>query len=187
MSTRIALTPSSGTGSGYRGDLPLERALEEPITVDASHLGSFHPMFAIRLRLFLDWHLLASHEVRLVGPRDPQIAQRLADMGVASHLPDGVASNVPEAAAGSIDALAIRRLETANDVEDAASATIELLHQQVPELVVWGAPVFMAVSELCGNALQHGRDTLGAYVAADRVEGDAAVPTRDRRPRHWDP
>jgi hypothetical protein len=30
----------------------------------------------------------------------------------------------------------------------------------------------MAVSELCGNALQHGRHELGAYVAADRVTGD---------------
>lgn len=36
----------------------------------------------------------------------------------------------------------------------------------------------MAVSELCGNALQHGRallpheHDLGAYMAADRVEGD---------------
>jgi anti-sigma regulatory factor (Ser/Thr protein kinase) len=30
----------------------------------------------------------------------------------------------------------------------------------------------MAVSELCDNALQHGRNALGAYVAADRVDAE---------------
>lgn len=60
-------------------------------------------------------------------------------------------------------------------MEDASNAALSVLHEQAPALAVWGDPVYMAVSELCGNALQHGRDDLGAYVAADRAEGDLST------------
>jgi hypothetical protein len=63
-------------------------------------------------------------------------------------------------------------MRNADDVEDASAAAIEMLGQQIPALAVWSDPVYMAVSELCSNALQHGRDALGAYVAADRIEDD---------------
>jgi hypothetical protein len=32
----------------------------------------------------------------------------------------------------------------------------------------------MAVGELCGNALEHGRNDLGAYIVADRLPGDSS-------------
>ena len=172
MDTRIQLNASSGGGDGYRGDLPLERDLEQPIMVDASALGPCHPMFAVRLRLFLDWHLSAGHEVRLLSPSDPRVAQQLADLGVGDRLPAQVA-RLPPAAAASLALLPVHRLRTPNDVEDISGAATDVLGEQAPELAVWGDPVYMAVSELCGNALQHGRDELGAYVAADRVDDDA--------------
>lgn len=175
MGTRIAVTAGMSAADGYRGDLPLSRELEQPIVVDASALGSCHPMFVIRLRLFLDWHLSAGHDVRLIAPRDPQVAQYVADMGVGLELPDDVVAGLPRGGSSPAALFALRRLATANDVEDASGAAMEVLHLQMPELAVWGEPVYMAVSELCSNGLQHGRDKLGAYIAADRIEGDARL------------
>lgn len=92
-------------------------------------------------------------------------------MGLARGVPFAECV-LPAAAREPNTHFGIRRLSTAYDVEDASREAMELLQEQVPALAVWRDPVYMAVSELCGNALQHGRDDLGAYVAADRIEGE---------------
>lgn len=166
----IVLTPRSGLDDGYRGDLPLLRECDAPIVLDASRLGPFHPMYLVRLRLFLDWHAAAGHAVKFKPPADQATAQRLVDMGLTAGVPFAREA-LPAAGASETD-FGIRRLRSADDVEDASREATELLQEQAPALAVWGDPVYMAVSELCGNALQHGRDVLGAYVAADRVDGD---------------
>lgn len=175
MRTLIVLSARSGSGDGFQDDLPLDLDVTGPVVLDASRLGICHPMFLIRMRLFLDWHLAHGHDVSLRPPADPAVAQRLADMGVVADLPSDVigAMATPGADAGAL--FPIRRLKTSNDVEDASAAATEVLHEQAPALAAWGDPVYMAVSELCGNALQHGRHELGAYVAADRVTGDQRV------------
>jgi hypothetical protein len=170
---RITLTPRIGSGA-FLGDLPLERDLDRGIVVDASALLNCHPMFAIRLRLFIDWHRAAGHAVRLIVPRDPGVAQYLADVGVGDGLPTGVADGLPDMTTTST-VLAIRRLRTWHDVEDASNAAMEMLHDQTSALAVWGEPAHMAVFELCDNALQHGRNQLGAYVAADRIAGEPSM------------
>jgi hypothetical protein len=106
--TRIILRPREARAA-FLGDLPLDPDLDQPIVVDASELVDCHPMFALRLRLFVDWHQATGNVVRVVAPGDPRVAQQVAD------------------------------------------------------------PVHMAVSELCDNARQHGRNSLGTYVAADQV------------------
>lgn len=168
---RITLTPRVGR-IAFRGDLPLERDLEQPIVVDASALIDCHPMFAIRLRLFIDWHLTARHAVRVIAPRAPHVAQYLADIGVGDGLPDGIVDGLPAARVTSEALLPIRHLGSWNDVEEASNAAMAVLHEQTAALAVWGEPVHMAVSELCDNALQHGKNQLGAYVAADRVAAE---------------
>lgn len=173
MAKHIKLTAGMGGADGYGGELPLDRELKEPIIVDASALRSCHPMYAIRLRLFLDWHAAAGHDVRLIGPEDASTAQRLANMGVGTGLRRAVIPDLSSAQKSSEALLAIHRLKIPQDVEDVSDLAMDVLHEQAPALAVWGDPVYMAVSELCSNALQHGQDALGAYVAADRVEGDS--------------
>jgi len=168
----ITLQQGSGGKEGYGVDLPLEHDLEQPIVLDATKLRACHPMFLIRLRLFLDWHIAAGHEVTLRAPSDPAVAQHLADMGVGRGLTADVAGGLPEPSGSPEAMFGVRRLTTPENVEDASADATEVLHQQAPALAAWGDPVYMAVSELCGNALQHGRDALGAYVAADRIEGE---------------
>jgi anti-sigma regulatory factor (Ser/Thr protein kinase) len=165
----VDLSARSGSGDGFHDDLPLDPDVTGPVVLDAAKLGTCHPMFLIRMGLFLDWHRALGHDVSLRPPVDPVVRQQLSDMGVVANLARGV---MPPPAPGAGAVFPVRRLKTPDDVEDASAAATEVLHQQAPELAAWGDPVYMAVSELCGNALQHGRHELGAYVAADRVTGD---------------
>lgn len=63
----------------------------------------------------------------------------------------------------------MRRLNSYLHVEEVANRAMGMLQEQAMAFAVWSEPVHMAVSELCDNALQHGKNSLGAYVAADRV------------------
>ncbi len=127
-------------------------------------------MFVVRLRVFVDWHLSAGHSVRVEPPSDLSIAKRLVAMGLTAGLPRKVVGAWPLARGRT--GFGIRNLRAPADVEDASAAAIELLGEQVPALACWIDPAYMAVSELCGNALQHGRNPLDAYVAADQVKHD---------------
>jgi hypothetical protein len=166
----ITLTERSGDGDGYRTDLPLDQDLQQPIVIDARRLGVCHPMFVVRLRLFFDWHRSQGSTVQLLAPTTVSIAQHLSDMGVRDslHAEDDVLPPQQD----SPDLLAVRRLETFHDVEDAAFEAMQVLHRQSPHLAAWGDAMLTAVGELCDNAIQHG-DRAFAYVAADRVEDDA--------------
>lgn len=168
--TRITLGASAGGGDGYGGrDLLLERDLEPPITVDATALGSCHPMFALRLRMFVEWHRGTGHEVAFIPPRAATVAAQLGAMGV---LPEDLP---PAREAANTAILPVRRLRTHHDVEDAAADATEVIEQQAVSLAVWGDAMYMAISELCDNALLHGSfsNELGAYVAADRIDEPA--------------
>ena len=168
VGTTITLGSAAGGKDGYGHDLRLERELESPIVVDATSLRAWHPMFLVRLRLFVDWHLAAGHDVRVIGPRDPAVARRLADMGFGLGLPDGVVAGLPEHRPDA-PLLAIRRLVVDGDAEVVAQQAVEVLHQQTGAIAGWGDALHMGISELCDNALHHGRNELGAYIAADRI------------------
>ncbi len=169
MSTTIDLDGSSGAGDGYRRNFLLERDLESPIVVNAARLGLSHPMFLVRLRLFVDWHLAAGHDVSVTPPAQPDVLQQWGDMRLADGWPADTIVALPEPHPRTHSILAIHRLRTFHDVEDAAAAAAELLGHQAPELARWGEAAHMAISELCDNAIQHGTNELGAYVVADRT------------------
>lgn len=171
VGTIIELGADTGDGAGgYRRDFPLERNLDWPIVVDATKLGHSHPMFLVRLRLFVDWHLAAGHEISVRPPTTEAGAQQWADMRMSENWPASVGANVEPTRPQNSALLAITRLTSWHDVEDATAAATDLLGEQVPALALWGDATHMAISELCDNAIQHGNSDLGAYVAADRVD-----------------
>lgn len=174
VGTTIVLKRRSGASDGLRDDLPLDRDIESPVVVDAATLDSCHPMFALRLRLFTDWHRSAGHEVIIKPPRSPQIVQHLANLGVASGLPCAVLSLPEPNPAGC---LPVRRLGVASDVDDMALQAEELVQHGAAPFGAWSNAVFMAIGELCGNALEHGRNELGTYVAASPVGEDGKAIT----------
>jgi anti-sigma regulatory factor (Ser/Thr protein kinase) len=165
----IALTPKAGGKDGYGTDLPLEHSLDGPITLDARALNSCHPMLALRLRLFIDWHISAGRSVVFHAPTDRVTAQHLADLGVADGLPVDVLQLPSPDPRRTTRLLPIRLLQSHVDIEEIAQDAIDLLHRQAAPLGSWGNALHMAVSELCDNALQHGFNTLGTYVGADRL------------------
>jgi hypothetical protein len=167
VDTLVTLHRRSGGEDGYRGDLPLERGVAGPIIVDARRLGACHPMFLIRLRLFVDWHVSIGHEVRMLAPEVRAVAGHLATMDFTVGLPSGVLESEP--LPRSSDAvLGIQRLHGYADVEDVANRAVDALRRQTGAIAGWGDAIHMAIGELCDNALQHGRNDLGGYVATDR-------------------
>jgi anti-sigma regulatory factor (Ser/Thr protein kinase) len=168
VDTTITLGSHAGGRDGYGHDLPLERELPSPIVVDAGALTAFHPMFLVRLRLFVDWHLEAAHDVLVVAPTRPQVAGRVADMRFGVGLPAGVVVGLPEPRPEAA-VLGIHRLMSDGDAEEVAQRAIEVLHQQTGPIAGWGDALHMGISELCDNALHHGANTLGAYIAADLI------------------
>ena len=124
-------------------------------------LMPIHPMFAVRLRVFVDWHRQEGREVNLIPPQN-QVASRLFN---AMRIdPGGGAEN------GDDDAvLAVTRLDRPNDAEMVARRTQEILEYQLPDVSPLGQATFMAIAELCDNAMDHGRNPFGSYVAVQRV------------------
>jgi hypothetical protein len=170
VATEIVLSAGSGGGDGFREDLPLEREVEKPIVIDASRLGPCHPMFVLRLRLFLDWHRSAEHALALRPPANARVSRHLASMGFFDGLPAALSGGVaPPPSPGSAVLLPVRRLGNFTDVEAAADQATNLLSEQAPALATWGDAMHMAIGELCDNAIQHGVSEHGAYVAADRI------------------
>jgi hypothetical protein len=168
VGSRHVIGPTCGP-DGFKGDLPLDRELDPPVVVDASRLRDCHAMLAVRLRMFVDWHSAAGHDVTVLPPKHAPAAQRLADLGVATGLDSSVLP-LPGARTERHEAvLPLLAFRDAAAVEDVAREAVLLLERQTDPFGSWGEAMYMAVSELCGNALQHGRNELGAYIAADRV------------------
>lgn len=55
------------------------------------------------------------------------------------------------------------------EVEEVAERTQEILEYQLPDVSPLGHAAFMAMSELCANAIDHGENDLGAFAAVRRV------------------
>jgi len=65
--------------------------------------------------------------------------------------------------------LQVVRLAGSLDVEVVAARTRQILAYERRDVSPLGGAVFMAVSELCGNGVEHGRNDLGVYIAVQRV------------------
>lgn len=150
-----------GADGGWRGDFPLDHELPDEITVDCQRLRlPIHPMFFIRLRVFVDWHRAEGRKVEILPPTDPLAEQVFEEMEADSG---GHSNNEDDAV------VAVSRLQEFDQVEAISARTKEILEYQLTDVSTLGEATFMAVSELCGNAIDHGANPLGAYVAVRRV------------------
>jgi hypothetical protein len=159
MAWEMRIGPS-GADRAWRGDFPLDRELPSEITVDCAALMlPIHPMFAVRLQTFFEWHRARGRNVEIVPPEDRTTHRVFNELGIGS-------SDPIEATGGTV--VPVSRLQDENAIEDAAAATKEILEYQLKDVSRLGDAAFYAVSELCGNALEHGRNDLGAFVALRR-------------------
>jgi hypothetical protein len=161
----------AGAKDGWRCNLSL-RADEEEVVVDATALRFAVPTFLLRLRAFVEWHLERGHRVEVIAPRSPAVARYMARMGIATGLPQGVFAGLPSAAStGETDVLIpICQLRQPSDVDALGEKLVPLFLGHSDDVAVFANTMHMATSELCGNAVEHGRNDLGCYVAAQRYE-----------------
>lgn len=63
----------------------------------------------------------------------------------------------------------IARMLEFGEVEQVAERAREIMEYQLPDISFLGEATFMAVSEFCNNAVDHGANDLGAYAAVGRM------------------
>ncbi|MBA3867325.1 MAG: hypothetical protein H0X42_13450 [Solirubrobacterales bacterium] len=117
-------------------------------------------MFAVRLRVFVDWHRDQERDVVVTPPTDPATREVFEGM----QIDPGGGSVLEDDAI-----MPVTRLNEFREVEEVAEQTREILEYQLPDVSPLGEATFMAISELCGNAIDHGRNSLGAYAAVRRI------------------
>jgi len=117
-----------------------------------------HPMLALRIRVFIDWHAEVGRIVGVIPPVDTEARELFDRLGLTGAGGEG----------GSV-VLPVTRLTDSTAVETVAERVRELLEYEMTDIAELGAACYMAVSELCGNAVEHGRSVGGfQYVAAAR-------------------
>ncbi len=160
----------AGARDGWQCNLSL-RAEQERVRVDARAVRFAVPTFLLRLLAFVEWHLEKGHEVEVLCPEYPAVAQYMAAMGIDDEFPDGIFVGLPEVPRAASDVLIpITRLFSANDVDELGAQLVELFSGHSDDVAVFANAMHMATSELCGNAVEHGANDLGCYVAAQRYE-----------------
>ncbi len=159
------LAAHAGAGGGWRDDFPLDDRLPELLTINAGNLRlPIHPLYAVRLQTFIAWHEDRGRSIALLPPDDVATGQLLSLLGFGDR--SGAATVSSDR--GDV-ALPVTNLRDQQVVEEVANHIRELLEYEMTDVAPLGAAAFMAVSELCGNAVEHGRNPLGAHVCSLRA------------------
>ena len=170
---------TSGRGSSWGSALPLRPAPDgADLRLDLSDLGFVEPLFLLRLRAFIDWHSLRGHAIHIIPPSNFGVRNYLVRMGVFDDLPEGCSCD-----AGMItgtnrkDVLVeLTRMTSPMAVEELDYRLQELLGAHFPGNSARLAAAFIvATGELADNATTHGRNDVGAYVAAQRYQTTRCV------------
>jgi anti-sigma regulatory factor (Ser/Thr protein kinase) len=158
-----------GARDGWGAKLPL-KIDEETVEIDASAVRFAVPTFLLRLRAFVEWHLEKGHSVRVKCPSNERVAEYMRRSEIAKGLPEGVFLGLPDLppAADSDVLIPIRKLREPADVDRLGEKLVPLFESHSDDVAVFTNAMHMATSELCGNAVEHGVNPLGCYVAAQR-------------------
>jgi anti-sigma regulatory factor (Ser/Thr protein kinase) len=152
----------------WRSDLPLSPDLPEHLVLDLREVDDVHPMFALRLRVFADWHMAQGRAVDFLPPRTAAAGALLDALQLrAPAQPTGFV-DLPDQPAGDRAIVPITRLRDETAVEEVGRLVREIVEYRLTDVAALGAACHMAVSELCGNAVEHGANPQGAYVAVLR-------------------
>jgi hypothetical protein len=146
---------------------------EQSVVLDARALRFAVPAFLLRLRAFVEWHQERGHSVEVLAPTNAAMAAYMARMRIADGLRDGSFVGLPEISAhGDSDVLIpITQLREFQEVDELGERVFQLfLGHCDDDVSVFASAMHMAVSELCANAVEHGANPCGCYVAAQRYE-----------------
>jgi hypothetical protein len=170
LEKRLSVPTFAGSGDGWGGSLPLRRDYPEVVVLDLSKVQFVVPTFLLRVRTFVDWHLSQGREVRVLPPASNDVNRYLSRMRVSAGLPDGTFDGLKKVSeTDQREALIpVTRLHQLPEVDSLADNLAPLIGAHLAEVKLPLQPFFVAVSELAGNAVEHGRSESGCYVAAQR-------------------
>ncbi len=151
---------------GYAGELEAGLQGADEITLNASGLVGLHPLFAVRLALWIKGLQQAGCSIEIKEPLDDATrrsfrAFRLEDIG-------GIDGALVEDNAEVI--VRPTRLVELTEVDGLADRLLQPLIDQFDDVAVVRDAVLMAISELCQNAVEHGASDAGCVVAGSRGE-----------------
>jgi len=161
-----------GAKDGWRANLPLKH-YETSVVLDATALRFAVPTFLLRLRAFVEWHLHRGHSVTVLAPTNQAVAAYMAHMGVAKGLPEGTFVGLPDVSNPSESdvLIPVTQLREFQEVDELGERVYNLfLAHHSADVAAFASAMHMAVSELCANAVEHGANPCGCYVAAQRYE-----------------
>jgi len=176
----------AGSGGGWRGDLPLSGG-DDGFELDLRALGACHPMFLVRLRTVLEWHLRDGRDIHVLMPSDPNVAAHLAAMRLFEGLDVSVDPGVQEAGTTAEAIIPLRTVTDHTGIEDVADAFVSVAERR-DDVAGLADALHMAIGEFGDNSVSHGRNELGLRIAASAGGEDAQEGgSRDRRSRRRDP
>lgn len=161
-----------GAGSrdhGYAAELDADLGGADAVVLDASDLVDLHPLFAVRLALWIERHRRDGRSVDIREPEDGGTRRRFRAFRLGRAI-GGVAEALVEDDADVI--IRPTRLGELTEVDELADKLLQPLIDQFDDVAVVRDAVLMAISELCQNAVEHGVSDAGCVVAASRGEVD---------------
>jgi hypothetical protein len=167
---RLSVPPFAGSGDGWGGSLPLRRDYPEVVVLDLTKVEFVVPTFLLRVRTFVDWHLRQGRDVQVLPPMNGDVNRYLARMRVNDGLPNDTFKGLKKVSETDQREVLIpvTRLHELGEVDALADNLAPLIGAHLAEVKLPLQPFFVAVSELAGNAVEHGRSESGCYVAAQR-------------------
>ena len=172
---KIKLPRWAGSGDGWKAELPLRRDWSAAsVVVDLSALTFVVPTFLLRLRAFIDFNLSCGRRIRVIAPQDRHVANYLSRMKIAADLPPEVFPDLPKVreAVQSDVLVPISCLKTDIEVETMGAQLYDLFQgHSEDDVAVFADALQEGFTELCGNAVEHGENDLGCYLAAQRYGG----------------
>lgn len=154
---------------GYAAELDAVRGADEKITVDARGLVGLHPLFGVRLALWIERQRQFGRGIEVKEPLDEATRRTFRALRLGEDI-----SGIDRALGEEDTDVIVRptRLVELTDVDRLADKLLQPLTDQFDDVAIVRDAVLMAISELCQNAVEHGASDAGCVVAASRGEVD---------------
>ena len=152
---------------GYAEELDVHLQDADEIVVDAGGIVGLHPLCAVRLALWIESQREAGRNVEVREPLDEATCRTFRAFGLGGAI-GGIDGALGEDGAEVI--VSPTRLVELTEVDALADRLAQPLIDHFDDVAAVRDAVFMAFSELCQNAVEHGANSAGCVVAAARGE-----------------
>lgn len=170
QSVELRLPRGAGTRDhGYAAELDADLDGVNEVILDAGGLAGLHPLFAVRLALWLERQRQAGRSLEVKEPQDEATRRCFRAFRLGTDI-GGIGQALVEGDAEVI--IRPTRLEELTEVDGLADRLLQPLIDHFDDVAVVRDAVLMAISELCQNAVEHGASDAGCVVAASRGEVD---------------